>query len=119
MPAMLRHMYDVACLTPVLRDEPVLFNRVKLGPLERPKIAQECDISGTIWSGSATPEIGDFRYSGAERNDGCASPALDRATGKILGKFAVPFTGLGGDSAMGGRPLFCSATQIKTLVRLH
>ena len=57
--------------------------------------------------------------SGAEGDRAHRRTAFDRATGKILGKLAMPFSGLGGHGTVGGSPLFCCTTQIETLVRLH
>lgn len=56
---------------------------------------------------------------GADGNGSRGSAALDRSPGEILRKLAMPFAGLGGNRALGGRPLFCSTSQIETLVRHH
>lgn len=57
-----------------------------------------------------------FQRLCAEGNRSGDGAAFDRAAGKILGELAMPFTGLGCDGALGGRPFLCCATQIKTLV---
>jgi len=106
-------------VTPVLRNEPGLFNRIKLTRLELDSITQKCEESGTLEPQSRLAGDLKNRVLGAQCDCRGNGAALDGATGKILGKLAVPFTGLGSHGAVSGGSLFRCAAQIKTLVRLH
>jgi hypothetical protein len=57
-----------------------------------------------------------------EKNSGACSDdgtAFNCALGEILGQLGMPLACLGRNCTLGSRPLFCSTTQIETLVRHH